>query len=63
MGAKFKEVNEWLKKNRHMPIPEMVKKLNQKLGIYKRYVGVSDEDMARQTLAEGKDDMGEELYA
>lgn len=40
MGAKFKEVNEWLKKNRHMPIPEMVKILNQKLIGHYRYYGI-----------------------
>lgn len=40
LGAKFKEVNEWLKKNRHMPIPEMVKKLNQKLMGHYRYYGI-----------------------
>lgn len=40
MGAKLKEVNEWLKINRHMPIPEMVKKLNQKLIGHYRYYGI-----------------------
>lgn len=40
MGAKLKEVNEWLKQNRHLPIPEMVKKLNQKLIGHYRYYGI-----------------------
>ncbi len=40
MGAKLKAVNEWLKENRHMPIPEMVKKLNQKLIGHYRYYGI-----------------------
>lgn len=40
MGAKFKEVNEWLKGNRHVPIPEMVKKLNQKLRGHYQYYGI-----------------------
>lgn len=40
MGAKFKEVNKWLKQNRHLPIPEMVKKLNQKLIGHYRYYGI-----------------------
>ena len=44
MGDKFKEVNEWPKMNRHMPIPEMVKKLNQKLVGHYRYYGIIGND-------------------
>lgn len=40
MSAKMKAANEWIRANRHMPVNELIKKLNTKLIGHYRYYGI-----------------------
>lgn len=41
MSAKMKAANEWIRANMHMPVNELIKKLNTKLVGHYRYYGIS----------------------
>lgn len=40
MSAKMKAANEWIRANMHMPVSELIKKLNTKLIGHYRYYGI-----------------------
>ena len=40
MSAKLEAINQWIKENRHMPIAELIAKLNQKLRGHYQYYGI-----------------------
>ena len=41
MSAKMKAANEWIHANMHMPVNELIKKLNTKLIGHYRYYGIT----------------------
>ena len=41
MSAKMKAANEWIRANMHMPVNELIKKLNTKLIGHYRYYGIT----------------------
>ena len=40
MSAKLQAMNQWIKENRHMPVKELITKLNQKLRGHYQYYGI-----------------------
>ncbi len=40
MSDKLQAINQWIKENRHSPIPELIAKLNQKLRGHYQYYGI-----------------------